>query len=129
MIACLHRIANIRTGRANRLIWLYDIHLLAGTLEPDQWRSLEALARARGFAGLLLDGLLAASARLGTRLPDETVETLRDSAASQWRTPAGFTSERAARPARTSRLARPYTTAARASATLRRLHAHQIRRR
>lgn len=96
LIACLHRIANIRTGRANRLIWLYDIHLLSETLDPDQWRWLEALARARGIAGLLLDGLLAARDRLGTRLPDETVETLQDAAASQWRTPARFASERAA---------------------------------
>ncbi|EGV17953.1 nucleotidyltransferase family protein [Thiocapsa marina] len=96
LIACLHRIANIRTGRANRLIWLYDIHLLAETLEQDQWRSIEKLARARGIAGLLLDGLQAARVHLHTSIPEETLATLRRAAATQWLSPAGFADERSA---------------------------------
>lgn len=93
LIACLHRIANIRTGRANRLIWLYDIHLIASRLDADQWRSLAALARARGVAGLVLDGLQAAHANLDTGLPDDTLADLGRATTGEWLTPGRFATE------------------------------------
>lgn len=77
-IACLHR-ATHRTspyyvdGTAHydgdRLIWLYDIHLLAGSLSAADWRELALLATSKGLGATCLDGLDAASARLGTTVP------------------------------------------------------------
>jgi len=41
----------------NHLIWLYDIHLLAKSLSPEQWQRLPAHAHEKQHASLCLDGL------------------------------------------------------------------------
>ena len=66
-LACVHRLAH-HQGH-DRLIWLYDIDLLAAALTAEEWRSLEAMAVRGRIAGLCLDGLSAARAAFGTRIP------------------------------------------------------------
>lgn len=63
--ACIHRLAHGRDGESNRLIWLYDIHLLAGRMSPDDWDTLLSTCRENAGAGICLRGLRAAEARFG----------------------------------------------------------------
>jgi hypothetical protein len=75
LIACLHRTAH--HGTCLRLIWLYDIHLLAGRLSALEWDEVVTLAARCGLSATVVDGLDAASALLGTVVPSEAVDRLR----------------------------------------------------
>jgi len=77
MLACIHRMANMRVGNANRLIWLYDIHLLAQRLTDQQWRQIVMLAEERALCGPCCDGLDSARQWFATTLPDEVLSRLR----------------------------------------------------
>jgi len=64
--ACMHRAVHFHTpyyvnGNAflegNRLIWLYDIRLLAGAFEVADWSSFVEVARERGVSGICRDAL------------------------------------------------------------------------
>ena len=83
--ACIHRSMHFTApyfvdGReyfgGDRLIWLYDIHLLARTLSPSEWIRLRDMAETKGLAAVCLDGLLAAQHFLATPLPHEIVTRL-----------------------------------------------------
>ena len=69
LLACVHRAAHHYGSR--RLIWLYDIHLLAGGLSGDEWSSFGAAATAGRVAAVCRDGLAAAAASFGTVVPAE----------------------------------------------------------
>ena len=56
LLACLHRIAHKPEGMHNRLIWLYDIHLLATGFTPEQWEELIPWRVKKVFAGYALTG-------------------------------------------------------------------------
>jgi Uncharacterised nucleotidyltransferase len=66
-LACIHRVAH-HQGQ-DRLIWLYDIHLLASRLTDAEWQALSDLAVRRGIAAICLDGLRVAHGALGTTVP------------------------------------------------------------
>lgn len=79
LVACLHRAGHrinpyYLDGRAHlggdRLIWIYDIHLLAGSLEPGDWGVLVSRATAKGLCAVCLDGLAASAAHFATPVPD-----------------------------------------------------------
>lgn len=74
--ACLHRAHNLQFGDGDRLRWLYDIKLLCGRLDNQQWSSLAALARQRNVAGPCADGMLAARRDLGASIPPAVLESL-----------------------------------------------------
>jgi hypothetical protein len=74
--ACLHRVANLPFGQGDRLIWLYDMHLLAARLDADGWRDLASIAVGRGIAGPVHAGLLAAQAAFATPMPARALEAL-----------------------------------------------------
>jgi hypothetical protein len=93
LLACLHRLGHASTGQGNRLIWLYDIHLLAGHLTTSQWAFFVDIATRRGLSSLCLDGLLTAQCRLATELPTAVVTALSAAAASDWLTPRLLTSK------------------------------------
>lgn len=85
MIACLHRTAHlsfpyfvggVRYVEANRLVWLYDIHLLAGRLSRDEWSRFVELAAAKGLRAVCLEGLRSAQLHLHTSLPEEVAARL-----------------------------------------------------
>jgi Uncharacterised nucleotidyltransferase len=75
LIACLHRTAH--HGTSTRLIWLYDIHLLANQLSENDWQDLANLARERRLAAVVFSGLDAASHKIGTVVPRVVVDRLR----------------------------------------------------
>jgi hypothetical protein len=79
LLACMHRIAHKPEGCENRLIWLYDIHLLCGHLDDRQWREFVSLAQHKGQCGICLDGLQQVQQTLHTAIPAAVIETLAES--------------------------------------------------
>lgn len=67
--------------RGDRLIWLYDLHLLASRLAPEELGELAARARRHRIAGLCLDALRTAQAAFGTIVPATLMESLERDAA------------------------------------------------
>ena len=85
--ACLHRAGHLRApirvngvayGVMNRLIWLYDIHLLAAGLNPDAWRAFVQAADALRIRQICRAGLAAAATRLRTPIPADVLATLNE---------------------------------------------------
>ena len=74
--ACMHRAANALVGQQDRLRWLYDIHLLAATLNPDDWEQLKATAARTAMADPVLAGLQASRTAFGTEVPVDVTTTL-----------------------------------------------------
>ena len=73
-IACVHRLAHHQGN--DRLIWLYDIDLLAAAMTRGEWQALLDLARRQRIAGLCADGLRAARSVFGTRIPADIEQGL-----------------------------------------------------
>jgi hypothetical protein len=73
-LACLHLVAH--HGGSRRLIWLYDIHLLAGRLDARGCARLEALAARRGLAAVCGRSIAEARSRFGTAVPAGWPEAL-----------------------------------------------------
>jgi len=67
IVACVHRVAHHRDDE--RLIWLYDIHLLASRLDRAQWAKVAALAAERGVQSVCAAGLRRAQHFFGTSIP------------------------------------------------------------
>jgi putative nucleotidyltransferase-like protein len=75
LIACVHRVAH--HGDTDRLLWLFDVHLLADGLSPREQESFTALAAARGLRAVCVKTLRLAQVAFGghdivwpTSLPD-----------------------------------------------------------
>jgi Uncharacterised nucleotidyltransferase len=75
LIACVHRTAH--HADAPRLIWLYDIHLLASRLSEREWLSLVEIASDRGVAPVVAAGLEHAREALAASVPPAIVNRLR----------------------------------------------------
>jgi len=78
LVACMHRAVHANSPYytegvpyygGNRLIWLYDIHLLSRALTEQDWTVFVALARGKGLAGICLDGLQWTQSIFGTDVP------------------------------------------------------------
>lgn len=76
--ACIHPAMHHRN--AERLIWVYDIHLLASRLSRSQLDRFVDLASARGVAAVCAHALAVATTRFGTRVSDHVMATLAGSA-------------------------------------------------
>lgn len=74
VLACVHRAAHHLD--AQDLLWLYDIHLLAGTCREEEWRHFLDTALTRGVAALCARGLSLCSTRFGTRVPVFVLDAL-----------------------------------------------------
>lgn len=78
LIACMHRCTH-RTnpyyveGRPyltdSRLIWLYDIHLLAASMNEHEWIECMRMAERKQLRAVCIDGLQASAKSFGTALP------------------------------------------------------------
>lgn len=77
-IACLHRcthrhnpyhVDGMPLHDENRLIWVYDIHLLAARMAPSDWDQLRQFATRKHLLAVCADGLAAAARSLGTQAP------------------------------------------------------------
>lgn len=77
LLACMHRVAHLPAGNADRLIWLYDIHLLAQCLSDAQWQEWMTLAEERGVCGPCLDGLRTAQLAFEMVLPADIQHRLK----------------------------------------------------
>ena len=74
LLACVHRVAH--HFEEPRLIWTYDIHLLAGGLSPAGWDRLATIAIERESAAVTRRGLEAAAEAHGTIVPAAIVDRL-----------------------------------------------------
>lgn len=83
--AALHRAGHLRERNTiagleqrvgDRLLWLYDIHLLCADLSAEDWQDLCDEAIARGLAAVLVDALQRCRLSLGTMLPEAALNTL-----------------------------------------------------
>jgi hypothetical protein len=75
LMACMHREGSERHDR-NRLIWLYDIHLLAGAMTPEALEGLVEKAQTKGVQHACLEGLKAAEQCFGTTIPARAIAGL-----------------------------------------------------
>jgi hypothetical protein len=85
LIACMHRATHKENPyyvdgeahyEADRLIWLYDIHLLANTLDAASWARFLDLATRKGLRAVCLEALLHAQASFKTIHPPEIITAL-----------------------------------------------------
>jgi hypothetical protein len=80
LLACVHRLAH---HHGDRLVWLYDIHLLAGGLSPAEHDELVRLAAEKRVAHLCVAGLSAAARWFGPALPEAPLRALTEFAAQE----------------------------------------------
>lgn len=78
--SCVHRAVHFHSPyyvygepylERNRLIWLYDVRLLADALGAADWSSFVDLAHERGVSALCLDALHAATEHVGAAIPGD----------------------------------------------------------
>ena len=81
LLACVHRLAHHSDG--DRLLWLYDIHLLASGLSPPEHDELVRLAAEKRVAHLCVAGLSAAAQWFGPALPEALLRALTELAAQE----------------------------------------------
>jgi hypothetical protein len=68
VLACLHRV--VHHANADRLIWLFDVHLLAAALTPRQWSHVVDVATRAGTRRIVADTLQRAASCCGTPMPE-----------------------------------------------------------
>ena len=94
LLACLHREVHALYAEARldgpapaggpprrepeALIWLYDLHMLAGAMDGRDWSRVVEQARHRGLATICGHGLARARALLGSPCPEEVLIALAD---------------------------------------------------
>ncbi|MGH7887005.1 MAG: nucleotidyltransferase family protein [Candidatus Binatia bacterium] len=85
LLACMHRLTHrqapyyvdgVAYYDSDRLIWLYDIHLLARAMTAGQWERVIEFAAEKGLQEICLDGLQAAATSLGASVPAEVEQRL-----------------------------------------------------
>ena len=85
LLACMHRAAHrqcpyfvngVEYYGGDRLIWLYDIHLLLGELQPCQFDEFLARAEHKGLGGVCLEGIDLARTRFNTVVAERVREGL-----------------------------------------------------
>ncbi|MEZ5582492.1 MAG: hypothetical protein R3F37_06840 [Candidatus Competibacteraceae bacterium] len=75
--ACVHRLAHRYAGDQNRLVWLYDIHLIGESFASNEWSDLIKISQRKKIAHVCYQGLEAARERFLTRLDDTAMQALR----------------------------------------------------
>ena len=85
LLACLHpathkhnpyMVDNVAHYGGDRLIWHYDVHLLAQSFIPAQWQNFVDWAVTKGLCATSLQGLQRAAKCYGTRYPDVVLQAL-----------------------------------------------------
>lgn len=85
LLACMHRathrqnpyyVDGVALYEGNRLIWLYDLHLLGNQLSEAQWQEFCVLAERKGLQAVSLDGMQQATLAFHTRYPDFVIAAL-----------------------------------------------------
>ncbi len=81
VLATLHRVGHLHDGSGDRLLWLWDIHLLADRMSEAEWDAVISSAESRGLATVILDGLRRAESEFATSLSAAIVQRLEAAAA------------------------------------------------
>jgi hypothetical protein len=85
LIACMHRarhkqapyyVDGVAYYGGDRLIWLYDIHLLALALSPAQWTEFLGLAGQKGLRAVCMEGMSQTQRCFSTPVPQQVMEGL-----------------------------------------------------
>ena len=79
LLACVH--PAMHHQNEERLIWLYDVHLLAERLSPADWRRFTDAATGKSVAAICRDALARAVSRLRTNVPGNVLHQLERAAA------------------------------------------------
>jgi hypothetical protein len=87
MLALIH--PAMHHQNAARLLWTYDVHLLAGALKPGDLEDLVRRATEKGIAAVCAHGLRTARDGLGTALPQRVLDAL-DAVAAQGEPTAAY---------------------------------------
>jgi|GEM_PF-150110 len=74
VLAAVHRLAHHQNHE--RLVWLYDLHLLASAFDRDEWAALVATARTARVAAVCRDALVKARETFGSDVPAEVLDCL-----------------------------------------------------
>jgi Uncharacterised nucleotidyltransferase len=93
LLALIHPVMHHKNEQ--RLLWTYDVHLLAGRLDDAGFATLVERARAKGIAAVCAHGLEGAREWLGTAVPDAALPALRAMPAAEQPTAAYLTPGRA----------------------------------
>lgn len=92
LLACMHRathkqnpiyVDGVAHYGGDRLIWLYDIHLLSGVFTTAQWDEFLRLADDKGLRGVCLEGMEQARARFHTAYPARVLGALSRAGAAE----------------------------------------------
>ncbi|MDH3316859.1 MAG: nucleotidyltransferase family protein [Gammaproteobacteria bacterium] len=92
LLACMHRVAHIHAPLyidgiphygGDRLIWIYDIHLLMTQMSQSQLEEFVALAIENRISAVCLDGIKSADYHFGTTLPKSLMESLSEIGAAE----------------------------------------------
>ncbi|MFT5654731.1 MAG: hypothetical protein ACI9XU_000445 [Arenicella sp.] len=80
--ACVHRITNKSNDTEDRLIWLYDIHVLSQSLSDTQWQSIVQVCSSKKLSEIVLQGLQASHEQLASSLPPKYIDQLKTDAST-----------------------------------------------
>jgi hypothetical protein len=85
LLACMHRathkhnpyyVDGVAYYSGDRLIWLYDIHLLSQSFSQHEWDKLIQLVQEKGLCAICLEGLARARTAFHTSLPESVLVAL-----------------------------------------------------
>ncbi len=74
LLALIHPVMHHRNEQ--RLLWVYDVHLLASALDGPGWEELTAHAVSKGIAAVCAQGLRVSQAWFCTEVPRHVLDTL-----------------------------------------------------
>jgi hypothetical protein len=92
LIACMHRATHRHNGYRvdgdehhdpDRLIWLYDIHLLARSFDEAAWQRVTDMGRSKGLLQVMREGLERSGDFLGTAMPAQVGAALARGSAAE----------------------------------------------
>jgi len=75
LLACMHRSGSDWHDQ-ERLLWLYDIHLMISNLDSAGWSELVSKAISKGIQSTVRDGLMRSVSSLSSPVPAEALEQL-----------------------------------------------------
>ncbi|GIX30233.1 MAG: hypothetical protein KatS3mg124_0705 [Porticoccaceae bacterium] len=84
---CLHRLANLRAGTADRLIWRYDLWRLAEAMDEGEWRTFLTLAAHKGVAGFCAEALARMLEFFPSSAAERALPHLAEAGRREWRPP------------------------------------------
>ena len=74
LLACVHPV--MHHYNVERVLWIYDVHLLAARLSPDELEELARLARTKKVAGICAHQLRLAQTVFGSSVPEAVYASL-----------------------------------------------------